>query len=176
LTVLVLITLAFASQTGRSAKPPDAVYAPLKLYQGSWEITRKKNGAAAKSEHLVNDCALLGKYFACQQTVNGADVGLEIFIPAEKAGHYYTQTVMPEGRATGRGDLEISGDLWTYSRRWPQESGKIIYYRTTNVISGKDHIHFEQAESPDGRQWTIKDSGDEQRVKIKAKVSDEMKR
>lgn len=169
MNVLALMLLMFPIQAGHNAKAADPVYAPLWLYQGSWEITRKDLATGAKPEHLVNQCALLGKYFACQQTVNGADGGLVIFIPAGKPGHYYTQNVMPEGRATGRSDLEISGDHWTYSSRWPQENGKIVYYRTINVFSGKDHIHFEQAESPDGRQWTTKGSGDEQRAEKKVK-------
>jgi hypothetical protein len=91
-----------------------------------------------------------------------------IFIPAGKPGHYFTQTITPDGRATGKADLEISGDRWVYSSRWPQQSGNITYYRTTNIFTGKNHIHFEQAESPDGREWTQKDSGDEVRAGSRA--------
>ena len=69
-------------------------------------MTRKSAEKGAKPEQLVNRCALLGKYFACQQSVNGSERGLVIFIPAEKPGRYYTQTITPEGRATGRTDLE----------------------------------------------------------------------
>ena len=162
--ILALIVLALATQTGRNAKAADASYAPLWLYQGTWQVTRKSAGSGAKPEQLVNRCALLGKYFACQQTVNGSEGGLVIFIPAGKPGHYFTQTITPDGRATGKADLEISGDRWIYSSRWPQQSGNITYYRTTNIFTGKNHIHFEQAESPDGREWTQKDSGDEVRA------------
>jgi hypothetical protein len=164
LHLLALTVLALATQTGRNAKPADASYAPLWLYQGTWQVTRKSAGNRAKPEQLINRCALLGKYFACQQTVNGNEGGLVIFMPAGKPGHYFTQTITPDGRATGKADLEISGDRWIYSSRWPQQSGKITYYRTTNVFTGKNHIHFEQAESPDGRDWTQKDSGDEVRA------------
>ena len=143
---------------------PDPVYAPLWLYQGSWEITRSSTGAGAKPDRLTNECALLGRFFACAQTVNGKQEGLVIFIPADKPGHYYTQNVMPEGRATGRADLEIIGDHWTYLNRWQQDAGKIIYYKTTNAFTGKNRIHFEQAESADGNKWSVKDSGDEIRA------------
>jgi hypothetical protein len=162
-----LLVLALANQAGHGGKSADAIYAPLWLYQGMWQVTRKSAGNGAKPERLVNRCAQLGKYFACQQSVNGAEGGLVIIIPAEKPGHYYTQSITAEGRATGKADLEISGDHWTYSSRWPQGNGKITYYRTTKVFSGKDRIHFEQAESSDGAQWTIKDSGDEVRLEVR---------
>jgi hypothetical protein len=163
---IALLMLVLSNQAGQNAKSPDAIHAALWLYQGTWQVTRKSAEKGAKTEQLVNRCVLLGKYFACQQTVNGSERGLIIFIPAEKPGHYYTQTITPEGRATGRADLEISGNRWTYLSRWPQENGKIVYYRTTNVFTGKNHIHFEQAESTDGAQWTVKDSGDEFRAEI----------
>jgi hypothetical protein len=156
--------LAFSNQAGHSGKSADAVYAPLWLYQGTWQVTRKSAEKSARPEQLVNRCALLGTYFACQQTVNGTERGLVIFVPAQKPGHYYTQTITPEGRATARADLEISENRWTYLSRWPQENGKVTYFRTSNVFTSKDHIHFEQAESSDGAQWTVKDSGDEVRA------------
>src|SRR5579883_1760776 len=79
------------------------------------------------------------------------------------AGHYYTQAVTMEGLATGRGDLLIEGDRWTYSSKSKQD-GKDVFHRTTNRFSGTNRIHFEQAESPDGEHWVVKMSGDEQRV------------
>jgi hypothetical protein len=163
LHTLALIVLAMVNQSPHSGKSADAIYAPLWLYEGTWQVTRKSADKGAKPQQLVNHCALLGKYFACQQTVDGSEGALLIFIPAGKPGHYYTQTVTPEGRATGKADLEISGDHWTFSSRWQRENGKITYYRTTNVFIGKNHIHFEQAESADGTQWMQKDSGDEVR-------------
>ena len=59
------------------------------------------------AEKLTNQCALVGRYFTCEQTVNGAAGNLLIFIPApDKPGHYYTQNVTPEGRGTSRGILK----------------------------------------------------------------------
>jgi hypothetical protein len=164
LPLIAVVVLTLLNQAGHHIKSADAIYAPLWLYQGTWQVTRKSADKGAKPEQLTNHCALLGKYFACQQTVNGSERGLVIFIPAEKPGRYYTQTITSEGRATGRADLEISGNRWTYLSRWPQENRKITHYRTTNVFTGKNHIHFEQAESADGVQWTVKDSGDEVRA------------
>lgn len=69
-----------------------------------------------------------------------------MFVPATAPGNYYTQAVLPEGWATGRGELRIDGDHWTYSSKTEQD-GKTVYHRTTNVFSGKNRIHFEQAES-----------------------------
>lgn len=156
--------LASLNQAGASLTAPNKIDASLWLYQGTWKVTRRSANKGAKAEQLVNHCAMLGTYFACHQTVNDSERGLIVFIPAGKAGHFYTQTILPEGRASGRSELEISGSRWTYSSRWPQGNGKITYYRTVNVFTGNNHIHFEQEESPDGAQWTLKDSGDELRV------------
>jgi hypothetical protein len=165
---LSVFLFALALLTPLRGAAPDPVYAPLWLYQGTWHITAKNLASGAKPEELRNQCALVGKYFACQQTVDGQIGALIIFIPADKPGHYYTQNVMPQGRASGRGDLEISGDRWTYSSTWDQ-GGKTVYYRNTNVFVGKDHIHFEQAESSNGKDWTVKNSGEEVRVSTRAR-------
>jgi hypothetical protein len=158
-----LLILALASQFSFSAPAPSSEYSALWLYQGTWQVTPKSHAAGAKPDVLINQCAVLGKFFACGQNVNGQPGGLVVFIPAAKPGHFYTQTIMPEGRATGRDDLEISGDKWTYSSR-RDEGGKTTFYRTTNTFTGKNHIHFEQAQSTDGNQWTVQNSGDEVRV------------
>ena len=64
---------------------------------------------------------------------------------------------------TGRGELRIDGDHWTYSSKTEQD-GKTVYHRTTNVFSGKNRIHFEQAESTDGQSWSVTGSGEEVRT------------
>lgn len=153
----LVILLVLGTHVSFEAEKPESTYDPLWLYNGVWQVTRNQ---APKPDELKNECALIGRYFACQQTVNGTPGELLIFIPTSKAGHYYTQTVMPEGRAGGRGDLEISGDHWTYSSTW-DEGGKTTYYRTTNVFTGKNHIHFEQAESSNNKDWNVTGSGDE---------------
>lgn len=162
--VLPILLLLAANQAKAAAKPAEAVNPSLWLYDGTWQVTRSNGGkAAAKPDIMVNQCGQIGRYFACQQTVNGKVGGLLLIIPAEAPNHYYTQTVMPEGRATGRDDLEISGDRWTFSSR-RLDNGKAFYYRTVNTFSGKNKIHFEQAESTNGTDWTVKNSGDEQRI------------
>ena len=144
------------------AAPPAPPHNPLMLYQGNWKITRKSADTNAKPEELQNQCASVGKFFACQQTVNGSVVSLIIFVPTNQPGHFATQTVLPEGRATGRGELEISGNRWVFTNTWNQGS-KTTRYRTTNVLADNNHIHFEQEESPDGVHWETKESGDEVR-------------
>lgn len=146
-----------------AAPSANPVYAPLALYQGSWLVSRSDLPARAKPDELKNQCALLGKFFACQQTINGQQGALVVFIPAAAAGQYYTQNIRVDGFASGRGNLEIAGDQWTYSST-RDESGKTVYYRTTNVFSGKNRIHFENAESGDGKSWKVTGSGDEVRV------------
>lgn len=160
--LLLFFFLAFTSLCGIAADA-DAVYAPLWLYKGSWELKQSNTKTGTASDYIANVCGLVGKFFACQQTVNGKLSSLVIFIPRDKPGQYYTQAVLPEGLAAGRGELEIGGDLWTY-RSQATDKGKTMYYRTTNVFTGKDKIHFEVSESPDGEHWTVTKSGDETRT------------
>jgi hypothetical protein len=86
-----------------------------------------------------------------------------VFLPAGKPEHFYTQSIMPDGRATGRNDLQISGDVWTYTSR-RDEGGKTTFYRTLNTFSGKSRIHFESDHSDNGKDWTVDASGDELHV------------
>lgn len=156
-----LVALAVAAATVLlAAAAPDPVYAPLWLYNGGWQVTPM---GATKPDQLLNECKLVGKFFACQQTVNGKMSALVVFIPREKPGQYYTQSLRPEGAATGRGELEINGDHWTYLGR-SLENGKTKLYRTTNQFTGKNKIHYEQSESTDGEHWTVTGSGDEVRA------------
>lgn len=155
--LLLFVLLAFAPPPGKTADP----YAALRSYEGTWQVTRK---GAEKPDVLINRCAVLGQYFACGQNVNGGAGGLLVFIPQkDREGHYYTQTIMPEGRATGRDDLQVDGNQWTYTSR-RDEYGKTTYYKTTYVFTGSNHIHFEQAESSDNKDWKVTNSGDEVRT------------
>ena len=144
-------------------KSSDA-YAALRLYEGAWQVSRKDLPKGGKPEVLVNSCGVLGQYFACAQNVNGAPGGLVVFIPAGgQPGHFYTQTILPEGRATGRDELQIVGSQWTYTSRRDQD-GQTTFFRNTNTFTDKNHIHFESAESKDGKTWSVKGAGDETRM------------
>ncbi len=150
-----LCTCAHAAAAG------DA-YAPLRLYAGAWQVT-KASAPAGKPDRLVNDCVEIGRYFACQQTVNGRPGALVLFIPDRVAGQYHNQVVLPDGAALGPpGTLVIAGERWTYLG---QPDPKGVRYRTTNVFHGRDHIHFEVAQSSDGKSWTTTMAGDETRVR-----------
>jgi hypothetical protein len=163
LRILLLLVLASLAGVRHVAGAADPAYAPLWLYQGAWRVSPSDLAPGAKPDELKNQCALLGKYFACDQTVNGQPVGLVIFLPAGAAGHYYTQNVRVDGLASGRGDLVIAGDHWTYSST-RDDSGRTVYHRITNVFTGKNRIHFETAESADGKNWKVTRSGDEVRA------------
>jgi hypothetical protein len=163
LRILALVPFMLTCTVARPAPATDPLYAPLWSYQGTWHVTSKN--AIAKPDELKNQCALVGKYFVCQQAVNGQIGDLLIFIPgANNAGHYHTQNVNLQGRASGVGDLEITGDRWIYSSRWDQGGGKTTYYRTTNIFQGKNRIQYEQAESSNGKDWKVTNSGEEVRV------------
>jgi hypothetical protein len=134
-------------------------YEPLRLYAGKWRAIPAD--ATSKPDELVDECALTGKYFTCQQTVNGKVGALLVFVPTGTPGHYYTNAITPDGYAGGRGELEIVGERWVYSSKSPD--GK--FHRTLNLFTGRDKIHFELSDSTDGEHWEVRRSGDEVRVK-----------
>jgi hypothetical protein len=138
-------------------------YLPLWFYNGTWQVTRQDRLPGAPPDKLINTCSQTGHFFVCEQTVNGGPSALLVFIPTGKPGHYYTQNIRPEGRAGGRGDLEIQANTWVYTSTW-DEGGRTVYYRTTNVFKGRTSIHFEQAESTDNKTWVVKNSGEEVRA------------
>jgi hypothetical protein len=112
----------------------------------------------------LNRCQKTGRFFTCDQSVNGGLSALLVFIPRpDKPGMYYTQNIRPEGRATSRGDLEINGDVWTFLSNW-DSGGKTIYYRTVNTFVGKTRIKYEQSESSNNKDWKLTNSGEETRV------------
>jgi hypothetical protein len=157
-----LLTLVLLVSTRAGAAPPLAD-ASLSLYAGTWTVTRSKASPGSKPEELRNRCTSVGKYFACEQSVNGDVTGLLLMIPGGKPGFYNTQTVLPDGRATGKGELAISGNQWVFSTIW-NSGGKTVRYRTTNTFSDNNHIHFQQEESSDGTHWQVTGGGDDVRV------------
>jgi hypothetical protein len=139
-------------------------YDPLWLYEGHWKGTVKTGDSVSATVDLVNTCGRIGTFFGCQQTVNGKTGAVLLYVPAGPPGRYYTQVIQPEGSAAGgRGELQIEGDRWTFQSQTKLE-GTTSYSRTTNVFTGKDHIHFEQSESSDGEHWVVKMSGDNARL------------
>ncbi len=160
---LLVLFLCFGLYGQGPAK--DQTYSSLRLYQGAWQVLRKDVPSGAKPDKLINACALLGQFFACAQNVNGEAGGLVVFIPKGSLGHFKAQTIMPDGRATGLTDLQINGDVWTYSSR-RDEGGATTFYRTLNKFTGKDHIHFESAHSSNNKDWTTEASGDETRIAV----------
>ena len=138
---------------------PDPVYDPLRLYEGTWVMTPTAGGATMT---IANACGRIGTFYGCQQTVNRKRGGVILFIPRDTVGQYFTQAVAPHGRAMGRGDLTIAGTHWTYLGR-DSTAGGVTYYRTINDFTGSDRIHFEIANSHDGTNWTVTQSGDEVR-------------
>ena len=114
----------------------DPAFVPLWQYQGTWEFTMNTPGSKPATNKIQNDCAEIGQFFLCQQTV--------------------------DGHAAGLGELEIEGDCWTYPSK-EEASGKTKYYRIVNLFAGKDRIHFERSEFVGGKTWTVLSSGDEVR-------------
>ena len=158
----MFLQILLATALVQASASTNATYTPLWLYNGRWQVSAKNQAPRAKPDELVNQCALIGKYFACQQTVGGALSELLVFLPAKVPGSFYTQSVLPDGRAGGRGALTIEGDKWTFLST-SNQGGKSIYYKTINVFTGKNRIHFEQLESSNHEDWKTTNSGDEVR-------------
>jgi hypothetical protein len=158
----MILGLLLTALFGQAAAKPADPYASLRLYDGGWTVTMRDSAGKTHTDSLVNACHLFGSYFACQQTVNGKVGALVIYVRGDAPGQFYTQNVLPDGRAAGRGELRIEGGRWTYLGH-DEENGKTTWYRTTNDFTGKDRIHFESATSTDDKTWTVNMSGDDVR-------------
>jgi hypothetical protein len=142
-----------------------SVFAPLKLYEGTWTVVSAKSATGdGKPNTVVNHCIEGAAFYTCEQVVNGKSVALVVFTPTNDPMKFHTQPVLPTGQAVGRSDLTITGDHWIYLSSGTDTNGKQVYYRTENVFTGRDKIHFVQYESPDNKTWTIKNEGDEVRA------------
>ena len=161
--VCLSIAILAVSLSAHRGMASDDVFEPLRLYSGIWLVRPANRSSAESPDRLQDLCLQVGSYFTCQQTKNGKLGALLIFVAAGEPDHYHTQAVLPEGQATGRGDLKIEGNRWIYSSK-EQTDGKTVYYRTINQFTGKDRIHYEQAQSFDGEHWSISSSGDEVRT------------
>ena len=152
---LLLFLFAAASTT----------FAPLRLYNGTWTITAPITMAGdGKPDTLADRCTEGEAFYSCEQIVNGKSMALIIFTSAGEPGKFYTQAVLPTGKALGRSDLTITGDHWTYRSTGTDDTGKPVSYRIENTFTGRDKIHFEQYESADGQSWVMKNHGDEVRT------------
>lgn len=180
LTVLVLSMFGFwaspklpasqaAAESAKTANATSDPYAPLRLYDGKWDAVTANADKPGETVHLENRCAKAGDFFACNQVVNGKSAALVVFLPLhalENGGYaYHNQALRPDADGPGKwGNLEIVGDRWVYSNE-EIDKDKKIYWRTVNVFSGPDKIHFEIQRSEDGTKWGTTMSGNEARVK-----------
>ena len=89
---------------------------------------------------------------------------LIVYTATEDPTKFHSQPVLPDGQAVGRGDLTILGDHWTFLGSRTDATGKETFYRTENLFTGRDKIHFEQYESGDNKTWVKKNEGDVVRV------------
>jgi hypothetical protein len=165
LSLTVLISAQTAS-TSQSAKASNSLE-PITVYDGSWLVTpAPEPGAAPKSDQpkpdqLTNHCHMTDAFYTCEQVVNGKPVAMLIFVAGEKPGSYYNQAILPDGHASGRGDLTIDGGHWTYLGK--DDAGK-PNFRVENYVKDHDHIHYEQYKADEAGKWTKTGEGNEVRV------------
>jgi|SRR5271165_2477812 len=152
--------------SARSSSVADDPYAPLRLYNGKWQIV---DGDSKAPKQIENHCSQTGLFFACEQILDGKTAALVVFLPFAKTAkggeEYRTQVLMPDAKTPGDWNkLTIEGEQWMYT--WEStESGKKVFWRNVNTFSGPDKIHFEIQSSADGATWETKQSGEERRVK-----------
>lgn len=148
------------------ATPSASVFAPIRVYAGAWTMTSDHPiSTSGQPDQLVNRCTETTAFYNCEQVVNGKPAALVVFTSADQPNHFYVQAVLPSGKATGRTDLLLNGDHWTYRNTATDDAGKTIYYRTENLFTGPDRIHYDQYESADNQTWTRKSQGDENRTR-----------
>ena len=163
--VAAMVYMVLLAKVG--ATVADDPYAPLKLYDGKWEVGPSEGEKEAT--HLENHCAKTGLFFACEQVVNGRPVALVVFLPMAKlpsgGEEYRTQGLTADASPAGEwGKLTIDNEHWIYS--WEgRDNEKKVYWRNVNTFSGTDKIHFEIQNSDDGTTWKTQKSGDERRAK-----------
>jgi hypothetical protein len=173
--IVLILPASLAGQGEPPAVSPKAAnvvidpYTSLRLYDGKWDLVPASGDKSSPATHIENHCAKAGEFFTCNQVVNGKNMALVVFLPLhslENGGWAYrNEALRPEGDdPSSWGKLEIVGDHWTYSNE-ATEKGKKVLWRTTNLFSGADKIHFEVQRSEDGVKWDTQMSGDEVRVR-----------
>jgi hypothetical protein len=167
LMVCAVMVEGMVTTRGHSATVGEDPYAPLRLYDGKWDI--RTSGAEKNEIQVENHCTKTGLFFACEQVVKGKSEALVVFLPVARIAtggeEYRTQALGADASPAGEwGKLTIEGDRWVYS--WEsKDGGKKIYWRNVNSFTGADKIHFEVQRSDNGTAWNTQKSGDEQRVK-----------
>jgi hypothetical protein len=82
--LLEVFGTAWSAATAASSKPAsvaDDPYAPLKLYDGKWDVAM---GGEKEPTRLENHCARTGLFFMCEQVVRGKTGALVVFLPFAK--------------------------------------------------------------------------------------------
>jgi hypothetical protein len=140
-------------------------FAPIAVYQGTWTVTSSKS---AKAQTMVNRCVEGAAFYACEQTLDGRPVAMVVYALTTDPHRFNTQAILPDGTAAGKTELVLSGangSHWTFTNQGTGADGKPIYFKVENDFTGTDRIHFVQFDSPDGKTWTERSSGDEVRVR-----------
>lgn len=165
LLFLALWQLQPSTTPPRIASVADDPYAPLRLYNGKWELV---SGDKKGPKVIENHCGQTGLFFSCEQILDGKTAALVVFLPVTKTSsggeEYRTQVLTPDAKPAGEWNkLMIDGDRWLYT--WEStENGKKTLWRNVNTFSGSDKIHFEIQSSPDGTSWQTQQQGDERRL------------
>src|ERR1035441_8341899 len=69
-------------------------YAPLRLYDGKWDLLPASGDKPGATVHIENRCAKVGEFFACNQIVNGKNMALVIFCRRILVGVAGTRTTI----------------------------------------------------------------------------------
>jgi hypothetical protein len=166
-TVVACTTvLAAFPLSGQSASLANGHYSTLRFYEGKWDLTWD---GQKEVTHIENHCAQTGRFFVCEQSINGKTAALIVFLPIATlpsgGEEYRTQGLDVDASPAGEwGKLTIEGNRWVYTSE-SMVGGKKVLWRNTNTFAGTDKIRLEIERSDDGGgTWKVQRSGDEQRM------------
>jgi hypothetical protein len=135
-----LSTLVLAALAGPAVAAEADPYETLKAMDGHWIGTTQ----SGRTQRVDNACAHTGRFFVCEQAVDGKPAALIVFLPREHEERkltFRTETLTSAGDpAEPWRDLTIDGDTWT----WIEPAHGVAPKRRTVVThSGPDYMRAE---------------------------------
>jgi hypothetical protein len=125
-----------------------------------YNVETKYSTASHEQKYLRNDCWHSGRYYVCNQYVDGDSKVLLVFT-FDAAKQIYTSYQVPlDGSATSSGTLEIRDNTWTY----PWEvvgDGHTVYFRVVNVFKSPAEIDYRREFSTNQLNWVVMARGKE---------------
>lgn len=150
-----------------AAADPDPL-ALLARYDGVWRTRGERfETPASHPGHFVrtiaNSCRRSGAFLSCAQSVDGRQTALVVYLWDPAAREVTTYAVSAAGGPAGRGRVVVAGDTITFPSELTVD-GALLQVRVVNQFQGPDRIAYRREISRDGINWTVAETGEEERV------------